>query len=156
MFNNQKGFTLIELMVVVVIIGILAAIALPNFLAMQDRAKEAESKSNAHTVQLSVEDYKTQSNGNKPLSSASFATGITTANVSVGIPSNVKNPFIAGAANTGAGVVSAINASTTANSATLQGQVGYVTIAAQSSPYIIVGYGKVTTTAPVITLTEGQ
>lgn len=41
--RNSKGFTLIELMIVVVIIGILAAIAIPKFGAASDRAKEKEA-----------------------------------------------------------------------------------------------------------------
>src|SRR2546426_6180605 len=45
-WRDQKGFTLIELMIVVAIIGILAAIAIPNFLQYRARARQSEGRTN--------------------------------------------------------------------------------------------------------------
>jgi type IV pilus assembly protein PilA len=55
--QKQQGFTLIELMIVVAIIGILAAIAIPNFLAYQARAKQSEAKTNLGGIYTSQVGY---------------------------------------------------------------------------------------------------
>ncbi len=57
-FHTRKGgFTLIELMIVVAIIGILAAIAIPNFLRFQLKAKTSEGKTNLAAIRTSEESY---------------------------------------------------------------------------------------------------
>ncbi len=63
MYPSTKGFTLIELMIVVVIIGILAAIAIPNFQNMREHAQQASTKRNCHVVQLAAEDFAVRNNG---------------------------------------------------------------------------------------------
>jgi type IV pilus assembly protein PilA len=53
----QRGFTLIELMIVVAIIGILAAIAIPNFIRFQARSKQSEAKTNLKAVFTGQKSY---------------------------------------------------------------------------------------------------
>jgi type II secretion system protein G len=91
--KNQEGFTLIELMVVVVIIGILAAIAMPNFVSMIDRAKESDLEENMHAFQLAIEDFAVRNTGQYPV-------GTDAAAVQANLPSGTwpRNPF-SGVAN---------------------------------------------------------
>ena len=60
MFNprrNRKGFTIIELIVVIAIIAILAAIAIPMFIGLTDKANTAVAQANAHSIATAVNSY---------------------------------------------------------------------------------------------------
>jgi type II secretion system protein G len=59
---NKKGFTLIELLIVVAIIAILAAIAIPNFLAAQTRSKVSRTKADMRAVATGIESYFVDNN----------------------------------------------------------------------------------------------
>lgn len=56
-FRNNKGFTLVELMIVVAIIGILAAIAIPQFANYRQRAFESAAISDLSNAKLDLESY---------------------------------------------------------------------------------------------------
>ena len=60
MKRTNKGFTLIELMIVVAIIGILAAIAIPNFLRFQLKSKTSEGKVNLAAIRTAQESYQAE------------------------------------------------------------------------------------------------
>src|SRR5215467_9123771 len=136
MIKSQKGFTLIELMIVVVIIGILAAIAIPNFIAMQDRAKEGSTKANMHTFQLAAEDYGVQKDG----AYSDVASAVHGLLPQAG--ANFKNPFTN---NTAVGNAWEDRASMLNNPTAFSGITSYAD--SSTTNYNIMGVGKALTGA---------
>ncbi|MFN3699747.1 MAG: type II secretion system protein, partial [Dictyoglomus sp.] len=73
--RREKGFTLIELMVVIVIIAILAAVALPNFMGATERARESAVRSAIKTIQTALEMYATDNQGYYPSNITDLQSG---------------------------------------------------------------------------------
>lgn len=116
---KKKGFTLIELMIVVVVIGILVAIAIPNYYSLVDKAKIASVVANMHTAQVTVE---TEAMGSTQTYFPNIASFVNV------LPVNFINPY-----------------NQTSVSIQNEGDVnieGVVEYKGDASYYTITGYGK--------------
>ncbi|MFH1846799.1 MAG: type II secretion system protein [Candidatus Omnitrophota bacterium] len=59
-FNNKKGFTLLELLIVISIIAVLAATVIPNFIGFDTEARLAATKTNLNTLRMRVSLFRTK------------------------------------------------------------------------------------------------
>jgi type IV pilus assembly protein PilA len=62
--REDRGFALVELLIVILIIGVLAAIAIPSFLSQKSKATDSSGKELAHAAQTAAETYATDHAGN--------------------------------------------------------------------------------------------
>ena len=60
------GFTLVELACVILILGLLAIITVPNVMGFTDKSKEAAVKANMHAIQVGIEDFAAANDGEYP------------------------------------------------------------------------------------------
>jgi len=98
MRGNKQGFTLIELMIVIAIIGILAAIAIPNFISYRNKAFCSQTESDAKSIAGDIADYfaipthtaiATADVGYNPSGNNTFT--VTSANASISITITVTD-----------------------------------------------------------------
>lgn len=76
--KSRKGFTLVEILIVVVILGILAAIVIPQFSQASTEARESSLSSNLQAIRSQIELYKIQHNDVLPADAAALTAGLTT------------------------------------------------------------------------------
>lgn len=94
--TSEKGFTIVELLIVIVVIGILATITIVSFNGIQNRAKTTKSQSNAGAIQDSAEGYNADIGGYPvTLAALKATTNVVPVPASISVVSNSGNPLAA-------------------------------------------------------------
>lgn len=131
---QRNGFSLIELLIAIVVIGLITSVALPNFSAIQNKAKESNITSLSYSLQTAIETYFLN-NGSYPSgSNLDTAALISLLKSSGEFTSDTKNPYTGNAFDT----------------SDTKGRIVY-NFDTTSSTYTLTVYGSSTTT-PVLTL----
>lgn len=112
----EKGFTIVELLIVIVVIGILAAIVIVAYTGITQQANNNKAKSNASSVQKVAETMNADETGSYPASIAAFSTGTTSTKLPQGVTVTSSSCTCANmaAAQTQAGTALPATSSTTA------------------------------------------
>ena len=90
--KDQKGFTIVELLIVIVVIGILAAISIVAYNGVTTRANASAAKGNATSVQKVAEAYNADENTSGYPSIAQLGTGTTTVRLPSGVSVTAAAP----------------------------------------------------------------
>ena len=155
MFRGRKGFTIIELLIVISVIAILVGIALPRFKGMRDEGNISKAKGELRTLQSAVESYRIH-NGAYPAAGAAWEAALTGATPQI-VSATMDDPFAA----SGTQYLLVLSNGTTGNFYAIYsvgpGGNGYVAVVdnttgavteANGSSCIYVGNGSVPDTQP--------
>ena len=75
--QNKNGFTIVELLIVIVVIGILAAITIVAFSAIQQQARDAERKAEMKTIEKAIQMYRIDNDGYPTCTNTTYVVGDT-------------------------------------------------------------------------------